>query len=173
MNVRTPRRTTGFGAVCLLALFLIWGCGLAGIHIGGRVTTAADVQVGLFLNDTVVEYRIGDTLWLNVALSNLQDTVVFMPLVGAAFQLWCDPLPEFIGDEYGFLGIAPSAATDPIRLAPGQDTVVTIGFYPMNESGPPDGHYDLVLRFNWQRSKNLLIPFRGNSSEVLSLSCVR
>jgi hypothetical protein len=167
--VRIPRRTVAFGAVSLLALFLIWGCGLAGIHIGRSVKTAADVRVGLFLNDTVAEYRIGDTLWLDIKLSNQQDTAI----ASVGFQLWCNPYPEFTGGEFGFGGAGPPKIADSLQLAPGQDTVVTIGFYPVTETGPYDCHYDLVLRFSWQPSKDLLIPFRGYASKVLRLSCIR
>lgn len=152
-----------------LAIFFAVGCGLVKDGSADRRDLMKEVHVDLSLEDTLVDYRIGDTLWLDVTLSNPQDTSVVVPIAGAGFLLRGSLSGQVIKPEFGFRGIVPWITTDSIRLAPGEGAVVPIGFFPFTEILAGTAIFKLTLAFDW-REETRRIRFFGISSNVVRIA---
>ena len=163
--------------VCATAVLTVAGCWPGGHGLHDDATSI--VTIDLLVSDTVVDYRIGDTLRLDIRLSNPQDSTVALPIAGPGFSL-SEPLVGedlegelfFIQREnvFYFSGCDPSITTDPVLLMSGQDTVVSIGFLPSTKIVAGLVALEHRMAFDW-RAGHDRVRYHGVAPSVLRLLC--
>lgn len=154
-----------------LAIFFAVGCGLVKDGSADRRDLMKEVHVDLSLEDTLVDYRIGDTLWVNVGLFNPQDTAQSIPFVPVGFVLWGRLFEPNDDGEFGFRGVLPITQSELLHLEPGRDTVLMIGFLPITKMVPAAVELKLELAFKWSdRDSNIGKYYYGFSSNTVKVS---